>query len=79
MKQVEIENITKVTKYEAIDGTLFSSKEECVKYEETAKCVLLGKYKRLVVKSIKEDTFYKDFPPDVGCGSILHRSFRNFR
>lgn len=65
MKQIEIENITKVTKYEAIDGTLFSSKEECVKYEETAKCVLLGKYKRLVVKSTKEDTFYKTGSDEV--------------
>lgn len=59
MKQIEIENVTKVTKYEAIDGTVFSFKEDCIRYEESAKCVLLSKYKKLVVKEVVEDTLYK--------------------
>lgn len=62
MKQIEIEKIIKETKYEAIDGTLFSNKDECVKYENSAKAVLLAKYKPLVVKS---DTEYNIFH----CGS----------
>lgn len=59
MKTVEIEQITKVLKYEAVDGTIFSTKEECVRYEESAKCVLFGKYKGLVVKETTEEALYK--------------------
>lgn len=59
MKPVEIEKITKVTHYEAIDGTTFTTKEECVRYEESAKCVLLSRYKGMVVKQTNEDAFYK--------------------
>ena len=54
MKPIEIEKVTKVTRYEAIDGTTFTTKEECVKYEDTAKCVLLTKYKPLVKRTARE-------------------------
>ena len=54
MKPIEIEKVTKVTHYEAIDGTTFTTKEECVKYEDTAKCVLLAKYKPLVKRTASE-------------------------
>ena len=54
MKPIEIEKVTKVTRYEAIDGTTFTTKEECVKYEDTAKCVLLTKYKPLVKRTASE-------------------------
>ena len=54
MKPIEIEKVTKVTHYEAIDGTTFTTKEECVKYEDTAKCVLLTKYKPLVKRTASE-------------------------
>ena len=54
MKPIEIEKVTKVTRYEAIDGTTFTTEEECVKYEDTAKCVLLTKYKPLVKRSASE-------------------------
>ena len=54
MKPIEIEKVTKVTRYEAIDGTTFATEEECVKYEDTAKCVLLTKYKPLVKRTASE-------------------------
>ena len=54
MKPIEIEKVTKVTRYEAIDGTTFTTEEECVKYEDTAKCVLLIKYKPLVKRAASE-------------------------
>ena len=54
MKPIEIEKVTKVTRYEAIDGTTFTTEEECVKYEDTAKCVLLTKYKPLVKRTASE-------------------------
>ena len=54
MKLIEIEKVTKVTRYEAIDGTTFTTEEECVKYEDTAKCVLLTKYKPLIKRTASE-------------------------
>ena len=54
MKPIEIEKVTKTTRYEAIDGTTFTTEEECVKYEDTAKCVLLTKYKPLVKRTASE-------------------------
>ena len=54
MKPIEIEKVTKVTHYEAIDGTTFTTEEECKKYEDTAKCVLLTKYKPLVKRTASE-------------------------
>jgi hypothetical protein len=50
MKEIYIEKITKELKYESIDGNVFNSKEECMKYEESAKGVLLGKYKKYIIK-----------------------------
>lgn len=63
MKEIYIEKITKELKYESIDGNVFNSKEECIKYEESAKGVLLGKYKKYI---IKENISENDLLP---CGS----------
>lgn len=54
MKEVTKEKKSTYTVYQAIDGTEFNSKEECQKYEDTAKCVLLTKYKPLVKRSDSE-------------------------
>ena len=54
MKPIEIEKVTKVTRYEAIDGTTFTTEEECQKYEDTAKCILLTKYKPLIKRTASE-------------------------
>ena len=54
MKEVQKEIKKHITIYEAIDGTEFKSKEECIKYEESAKCVLMAKYNKLVLRSGSE-------------------------
>lgn len=64
MRIIDRERIIK--KYDAVyvayDDTEFVDKEECKKYEESAKCLLLSKYNKLVVK--------KDFEYNIfGCGS----------
>lgn len=46
----EIKQTYQVTKYQAEDGTIFDTKEECEKYDKSAKCVLLGKYNDLVIR-----------------------------
>lgn len=51
-KQTVIESYKTI--YEAIDGTEFMSKDECRKYEESAQCVLMAKYNKLVTKSDTE-------------------------
>ena len=58
MKEIQKETKQYITLYEAIDGTKFTSKEECRKYEESAKCVLMAKYNRLVLTS---DTMWNFF------------------
>lgn len=63
MKKLEINKTVKEIFYEAVDGTTFTSENECKKYEESAKCLLLFKYKSLVIqKDLRETDFY-----DVGC------------
>lgn len=56
MKQIvkEVKTTSIITVYQAIDGSEFNSKEECLKYEDTAKCLLLTKYKPLVKRTASE-------------------------
>jgi hypothetical protein len=54
MKEISIEKTLTERKYEAVDGTLFDSKDECQRYENTARCVLLSKYNKLIIKSATE-------------------------
>lgn len=61
MKEIvkEVTRTEKITEYEAIDGTVFESCDECKKYDESARAVLMSKYKKLVIKTQNEyDTFF---------------------
>lgn len=49
MKEVTKETVTVTTEYHAVDGTVFTSKEECTRYEESARCVLKTRLKRITV------------------------------
>ena len=49
METITIQETKYITKYKAIDGTIFNSDSECKKYEESAKCVLLYKYDKLLL------------------------------
>ena len=51
MKEITKEHtkVEKYTVYQAVDGTEFTQKEECVKYEKSALGVLRGKIKKLTV------------------------------
>lgn len=51
MKEVKKEKTTTQIyyEYEAIDGTIFDTEDECKKYENSAKCVLRAKVKKLIV------------------------------
>lgn len=61
MRKIEVKREEIVTLYEAVDGTTFKNEEECMKYEQSAKGVLISKYLPLVVDVTTE---YKLF----GCG-----------
>lgn len=54
MKEIVIEKIVKETQYEAIDGTIFTNRDECIKYDNTARAVILSKYNKLVLKRMSE-------------------------
>lgn len=66
MKEIIKEKKSTYTAYLAIDGTEFTSKEECQKYENTAKCLLLTKYKPLVKRT---DSEYNIF--NTGCDEFM--------
>lgn len=54
MKRIEVTVETKKVVYEAYDGNQFTSSEECTKYEESAKCALLSKYNKYVIRKTTE-------------------------
>jgi hypothetical protein len=60
MQVIKKERINVYEVYAAMDGTEFNTIEECRKYENSAKCVLLAKYKEYcdVIESNEEDIFY---------------------
>lgn len=69
MQEIKKERIIYDTCYEAIDGTVFNSAEECKKYESSAKAVLLARYNPLVVTRKTEEILFNvgscDYEIDV--------------
>lgn len=60
MQVIKKEKTTTYEVYSAMDGTEFNNIEECRKYENSAKCVLLAKYHEFcdVTTSNEEEIFY---------------------
>lgn len=58
MKEVKIEEKVTTIKYEAIDGELFSTKSQCITYEETVACLLKSKIKKLVIKELSSEDLF---------------------
>lgn len=54
----EIKELT-VVGYKAADGTVFKLQEECRKYEESAKGVLMAKYAKYIVKKTDECELFR--------------------
>lgn len=69
MKRVEVTVETTKVVYEAYDGNQFADMEECSEYEESAKCALLSKYNKYIIRKTTEcDLFYagsEDYDYDV--------------
>jgi hypothetical protein len=66
MKEKNIDKIIKETVYVASDGTEFRDKEQCKKYEDSAKCVLMARYTPDVIKTISEEDLFM-------CGSYDYK------
>ena len=45
----KIKETTYITKYKAIDGTIFISEDECRKYESSAKGVVSWRFRKLII------------------------------
>ena len=75
MKEIKEEVIHKsyVTKYEALDGTVFDSSEECQKYEASAKCVIVTKYKEIEIKMVSEYELFDTGSEDYFIGIVKPR------
>lgn len=57
--------------YEAVDGTFFTSKEECRKYEESAEEVVRARYDKLLLGQATEMELY-----DIGCEDTMYDIIR---
>lgn len=67
MKAIIEEKIVKETVgYEAIDGKIFKDAEECRKYENTCKAVLMAEYKPLVKGWLSEYYLYETGGEEYG-------------
>lgn len=60
MKEIkqEVQKVEYITKYKATDGTLFDDADECRKYENSARAVLLTRYKTLVSNRFCEEDLF---------------------
>lgn len=74
MKEVYVTKEVEELFYEAIDGTQFEDKKECEKYENSAKCALLVKYKPLVIKETSDYELYKTGNDDDSVDIVKLRS-----
>ena len=59
MKEIKEEVKSYNIKYEAIDGTIFYNKEECEKYDNSAKAVIKAKFKKLALAECNEYSLFK--------------------
>ena len=77
MKRITQTDFVTVTKYQAIDGTIFDDEKECEKYEKSAKGVLNAKYHGLVVASPDEDNLFSGFGSSDSTIDIVRLKLRD--
>ncbi len=58
MKEIKKEIVNYSTSYVAVDGTEFNDKEECQKYEKSARCALFARYATKVIDRNTEFSFF---------------------
>lgn len=58
MKEIEVKETKIIKKYQAEDGTIFSSAAECTTYEKTAYAALYSAYKTHVVRTASEYSIF---------------------
>ena len=63
-----VKTVEEIVGYEACDGTRFTTKEECEKYENTATAVIKGRFKKLVVKEMEGMDITSEGCAYVGAG-----------
>ena len=65
MEKICEEQIVKVTKYQAIDGTLFTEENDCGEYEQTVRCVMHSRYENLVIAKTNAWEMFKGDECDI--------------
>ena len=62
MKEIKnIRTIEETTGYEAEDGKFFKTKEECEKYEQSAKCAIKTAFNKLILEKWKECELWEEY------------------
>lgn len=77
MKRITQSDVITITKYQAVDGTIFDDEKECEKYEKSAKGVLNAKYHGLVVASPDEDNLFSGFGSSDSTIDIVRLKLRD--
>lgn len=77
MKRITQSDVITITKYQAVDGTIFDDEKECEKYEKSAKGVLNAKYRDLVVSSSDEDDLFSGFGSSDSTIDIVRLKLRD--
>lgn len=82
MKEIKnTRTIEEIVGYEAVDGTRFDSKEECEKYDKTAKAVIVSEFKKRIVRDMEVSDFTKYGEiPFTECGEewyVAHVKIKN--
>ena len=60
MKAIKVKEFktTVITKYEAVDGTIFDYKDDCERWEKSAKSLLFSHYNKLIQKKVSESELF---------------------
>ena len=62
MKEIkQTRTIEEITGYEAEDGKWFKTKEECEKYEQSAKCAIKTAFNKLILETWKECELWEEY------------------
>ena len=76
-KNVTTITVTKdIIHYEAYDGTIFDSEDECKQYEKTSQCAINGAFNQIPQTDVSGEGFY-DAIGSFSYNDIIHYSITN--
>lgn len=77
MKEITITKTWNEVIYQAIDGTKFTSKDECIKYDNTARAVIMSEYNELIISRTNEYELLGMGNSDAGIDVVGVKTYRD--